>query len=108
MENMNVDLIKVLLLIACASSVISTAFVQKIKSASIIKCNSCLLYISFGVSMIFGVLFTLSFTSYDIINALWVGLFSFLGADSLYKAFEDKIFTSYSNITNITEIKRDS
>lgn len=104
---MNIDLIKMLLVIACASSILSTAFVQKIKTASIIKCNSCLLYISFFISMLFGVLFTLSFTKYNIIESLWVGLFSFLGADSLYKAFEDKIFSSYSKLQNVTEIKRD-
>lgn len=104
---MNIDLIKILLLIACASSIISTAFVQKIKTASIIKCNSCLLYISFFVSMIFGIIFTLSFTSYGIKESLWVGLFSFLGADSLYKAFEDKIFASYSSVQKVIEIKRD-
>lgn len=104
---MNIDLIKMLLVISCASSILSTAFVQKIKTASIIKCNSCLLYISFFISMLLGVLFTLSFTKYNIIESLWVGLFSFLGADSLYKAFEDKIFSSYSKLQNVTEIKRD-
>ena len=104
---MNIDLIKMLLVIACASSILSTAFVQKIKTASIIKCNSCLLYISFFVSMLFGVVFTLSFTKYNVMESLWVGLFSFLGADSLYKAFEDKIFASYSKLQNVTEIKRD-
>lgn len=106
-EIMNIDLIKMLLVIACASSILSTAFVQKIKTASIIKCNSCLLYISFFVSMLFGVVFTLSFTKYNVMESLWVGLFSFLGADSLYKAFEDKIFSSYSKLQNVTEIKRD-
>ena len=34
--------------------------------------------------MIFGVVFTLSFTNYTIIDSLWVGLFSFLEADTLY------------------------
>ena len=104
---MNIDLIKMLLVISCASSILSTAFVQKIKTASIIKCNSCLLYISFFISILFGVVFTLSFTKYNVIESLWVGLFSFLGADSLYKAFEDKIFSSYSKLQNVTEIKRD-
>ncbi len=103
---MNIDLIKSLLLVAIASSIVSTAFVQKIKAMSICKCSNCVIYISFFVSMIFGVMFTLSFTSYNIIDSLWIGLFSFLGADSLYKAFEDKIFKSYSTLNNIIEIKR--
>lgn len=104
---MNIDLIKSLLVVACASSILSTAFVQKFKAVSIIKCSSCLVYISFVISMLFGIIFTLSFTTYNIINALWVGLFSFIGADTLYKAFEDKIFKSYSNINSITEIVRE-
>lgn len=104
---MNIDLIKALLTIAVASSILSSAFVQKFKSVSIIKCSSCLIYISFVISMLFGIVFTLSFTDYKIIEALWVGLFSFLGADSLYKAFEDKIFSSYSNINSVTTISRD-
>ena len=104
---MNIDLIKALLTIAVASSILSSTFVQKFKSVSIIKCSSCLIYISFVISMLFGIVFTLSFTDYKITEALWVGLFSFLGADSLYKAFEDKIFSSYSNINSVTTISRD-
>ena len=99
--NMNIELIKSLLVIGSVSSVLSTAFVQKFKSVSIVKCSSCLIY------MLFGIVFTLSFTDYDIINAAWVGLFSFLGADSLYKVFEDKLFKSYSSINSITEIQRE-
>ena len=104
---MNIDLIKSLLLIALASSILSSALVQKIKGLSILKCSDCLLYISFGVSMMFGIIFTLSFTEYKIVHALWVGLFSFLGADSLYKAFEHKIFASFSKIKEVTTIERD-
>ena len=44
---MNIDLIKSLLVVACASSILSTAFVQKFKAVSIIKCSSCLVYIYF-------------------------------------------------------------
>ena len=88
---MNYDLIKSLLIIAISSSIISTSFIQKIKTISILKCSNCLIYISFFISMLFGIVFTISFTNYDIISALWVGLFSFIGADSLYKAFEDKL-----------------
>jgi len=103
---MNYDLIKSLLIIAISSSIISTAFIQKIKTMSILKCSDCLIYISFFISMLFGIVFTISFTNYDTISALWVGLFSFIGADSLYKAFEDKIFKSYSTLNDVTEIKR--
>ena len=104
---MNIELIKVLLIIASASSILSSAFMQKIKTISLIKCSSCLIYISFLVSMLFGILFTLTFTEYNIVYSLWVGLFGFLEADTLYKTFENKVFSSYSEIKSITSINRD-
>ena len=103
---MNIELIKALLLVAVLSSIISTSFIQKIKTISLIKCSDCLVYISFLVSMSFGMLFTLSFTNYTLVESLWVGLFSFIGADSLYKAFEDKLFKSFNKINKVKEIER--
>ena len=103
---MNIELIKALLLIAASSSIISASFVQKIKTVSLIKCSDCLIYISFLISMRFGMLFTLSFTEYKLIDSIWVGLFSFIGADSLYKAFEDKLFKSFNKINEVKEIER--
>lgn len=103
---MNIELIKALLLVAVSSSIISTSFVQKIKTVSLIKCSDCLVYISFLISMSFGMLFTLSFTEYTLVDSLWVGLFSFIGADSLYKAFEDKLFKSFNKINEVKEIER--
>ncbi|MGM9874553.1 MAG: holin [Bacilli bacterium] len=103
---MNIDLIKELLLIASSSSIISVAFVQKIKCISLIKCSKCLIYVSFLISMSFGILFTLSFTEYKLADSVWVGLFSFIGSDSLYKAFEDKLFTSFNKLKDVKEIER--
>ena len=98
---MNIELIKALLLIAVSSSIKSASFVQKIKTVSLIKSSECLIYISFLISMSFGILFTLSFTDYKLIDSIWVGLFSFIGADSLYKAFEDKLFKSFNKINEV-------
>lgn len=95
---MDVNLIKTLLVISCISSILSSAFVQKIKTTKIVKNSSQIIYISFISSMIFGIIFTLSFTDYSIIESLWVGLFSFLGSDKLYKSLEDKLFLSYKNL----------
>ena len=103
---MNIELIKALLLIAVSSSIISASFVQKIKTVSLIKSSECLIYISFLISMSFGILFTLSFTDYKLIDSIWIGLFSFIGADSLYKAFEDKLFKSFNKINEVKEIER--
>ena len=68
-------------------------------SPSIAK-SSFIIIVSFVVSMIFGTLFALTFSDAKLQESLWVGLFSFVGADTLYKAFEDKIFKSFANIVD--------
>ena len=104
---MDLDLIKQILVVAMASSIISTATIQKVKGA--LK-NKTLLYIlALVISIAIGTLFALSFSNLDIKNALWVGLVTWVGADAIYQAFEDKIFTSFSdmNSTNEIDIDRD-
>ena len=97
---LNLELIKNLLIISMASSVITTTLVQKIKESFAFKKSSFIIIVSFVVSMIFGTLFALTFSDAKLQESLWVGLFSFVGADTLYKTFEDKIFKSFANIVD--------
>lgn len=104
------DLIKNILIVAICSSIISTAVIQKLKEN--LKSKKWLLVICFIITMTIGILFSLTFTKYNIIYSCWVGLISFVGADAIYQTFEDKIFTSFKNITNtsgeeIINIERD-
>ena len=62
-------------------------FVQKIKETINLKKSNYLVIISFFSSMIIGFLFSLTFSDVGIINSLWVGLFSFLGASFLDSSF---------------------
>lgn len=103
------DLIKNLLMIALASGIIITSLVQKIKEMINFKKSNWIILASFIVSLILGTLFALSFSDISFINSLWVGLFSFIGADTIYKMFEDKLFESYSNINdNTLEIPKEN
>ena len=95
---LDLDLIKNVLIIAIASSVITTAFVQKIKESFTFKKSNRLVIVSFVISMTIGTLFALSFSDIDFVNALWTGLISFIGADTIYKMFEDKIFKPFAEI----------
>lgn len=104
---MKLDLIKQILIIAIASSIVSTATIQKVKE---ILTNKTILYIaSFVVSLVIGILFSLSFSDLDLTDSIWVGVFTWVGADALYKAFENKIFTSFSDMNkdDTTLIERD-
>ena len=104
------DLIKNILIIAMASGIITTAFVQKVKETIKFKKSNRLVIISFIVSMILGTLFSLSFSDTNLINSLWVGLFSFIGADAIYKLFEEKIFQLFGEIykEDMVEIPKDN
>lgn len=101
---MNIELLKELLIIAIASGVIMTMFIQKIKETFKIKGGNVII-ISFLLNMIIGTLFALTFSDVNLIYALWVGFFSFVGADTIYKTLEDKIFKSIKKIEE--EIKYD-
>lgn len=104
---MDFDLIKQIVVVAMASSIISTAAIQKVKG--ILKNKTLLYVLALAISVVLGTLFALSFSNLDIKNALWVGLITWVGADAIYQAFEDKIFTSFSdmNSTNEIDIDRD-
>lgn len=102
---LNFTLIRNILIISIASSIISTSLIQRIKEGT--RSKKFILLKSFIVSMIIGISFTLTFTDTTIINSLWVGLISFIGADAIYKAFEDKIFDSFSSLENVIYIERD-
>lgn len=94
MRCLDID-IKYTAFIACFLSTISLSFVQKTKCFFPWKNYLCLY--SLIVNLIFGVLFCLSFTKIVFPNSLWVGVFSFLGSDTLYKILGNKLL-SYDEI----------
>ncbi|MCI7084283.1 MAG: hypothetical protein MR938_06315 [Tenericutes bacterium] len=102
---MNLEIIKQILIVSIAASIVSTATIQKIKEQ--LKSKKWLFFVSLISSIGIGIVFALSFTELSLINSIWVGLITWLGADAIYKSFEDKIFKKYSDIENIIEIKRD-
>lgn len=97
-------LIRNILIIALSSSIISTSLIQRLKEGT--KSKKYMLLKSFVISMTIGICFSLSFSNIDIINSIWVGIISFIGADAIYKSFEDKIFASFSQIENVIFIER--
>ena len=84
------------LVIAVALSTITCAFVQKTKCC--FKSSRYLAIYSLFVNIFVGIVFCMTFTSIDFPNSLWIGMFSFLGADTIYKTLEGKV-SSYTDIT---------
>lgn len=99
------NLIKNILIVAIGSSIITTAVVQKIKES--LNSKKYIGYISLGVSMVIGTLFAICFSDLSMVNALWVGIISWIGADAIYKSFEDKIFKPFSKMQELIEIPKE-
>lgn len=102
---LNFNLIKNILIVAIASGIITTAIIQKIKEN--LKSKKYIWLISLGVSMIIGTLFAICFSELSLINSIWVGLISWIGADAIYKAFEDKVFKPFSKMQEVVEIPKE-
>ena len=91
----DIDNLKLFLIISITISSITCAFVQKTKG--LFKSSKYLTIYSLILNMAISVLFCISFTNVTLPNSLWIGLFSFIGADSIYKSLEGKIL-SYRTI----------
>lgn len=83
------------LLIAIACSTVTVSFIQKTKKFC--KNSRCITWYSFIVNIIIGILFSLTFTNLNKYKILWVGLFGFIGADTIYRNLEGKL-SSYSQL----------
>ena len=95
---LNVDLLVQVIIVAIAGGCVTTLTIQMIKQLSSKK---WVLYVSsILVSAILGTLFAHYFSDLEWVYCAWVGLFTWLDADALYKMLEDKIklFSSYSKI----------
>ena len=91
----HIEYLQELLIIGIALSTITCALVQKTKT--IFTSSKYIIFYSLFINLVIGVVFCLTFTDITLPNSLWVGFFSFVGADSIYKTLEGKI-SSYSDI----------
>lgn len=99
---MNLELIKQILIVGIGASCFSVATIQKIKEC--LKSKKWLYLVSFVVSFGIGIAFTLCFTDLKLVSSLWVGLATWVGADALYKTFEEKIFTPFGDMDNSNDV----
>ena len=72
--------------------------VQQIKSGITFKKSKTLVWVSLIVSLLLGTTFALCFSDLSVVYSLWAGFTTWLGAEAIYTALEDKIFKPYSEI----------
>lgn len=84
---MNKELLLDLIYISILASIISSQTIQKIKEIFNLSriFNSIL---SLFLSFIIGFCFSISFYSVNLLYAVWIGLFTLVGAEGLYKTFK--------------------
>ncbi|MBQ8132121.1 MAG: hypothetical protein IJ193_06495 [Bacilli bacterium] len=93
------------LLVSLALSTITCAFVQKTKV--LWKTKNYLVLYSLIVNILFSIIFCMSFTTISFPMSLWTGLFSFLGADTIYRSLEGKIST-YDELRKARSFKKEN
>ena len=80
---LKIEYLQELLIISIVLSTITCTFIQKTKS--IFKSSKYLSVYSLIINIIVGIVFCKTFTNLTLPNSLWVGFFSFIGADTIYK-----------------------
>lgn len=93
----NISYLKELIIISIVLSTVTCTLVQKTKG--LFKNSKIISLYSLVINMTLGTIFCYTFTDITLPNSLWIGFFSFLGADSIYKSLEGKI-ASYTDIIN--------
>ncbi|MBQ9019661.1 MAG: hypothetical protein IJ097_05065 [Bacilli bacterium] len=93
----HIEYLQQLLVIAITLSTITCTLVQKTKS--FFSNSKIIIIYSLIINLVIGVIFCITFTDITLPTSLWIGLFGFIGADSIYKSLEGKIL-SYTDILN--------
>lgn len=92
---LKIEYLQQMLIISVALSTITCAFIQKTKKY--FKSSKHLIPYSLIVNIIIGLIFCYTFTDIKFPNSIWLGLFSFIEADAIYKSLEGKLL-SYNDI----------
>lgn len=88
---MNIELISQILLLAIASTFISTQLIQRLKENFKVNKKIPLAIVSLVISFVTGFLFAISFSELDYIMSCWVGVITYAGAEIIYQKFKEKL-----------------
>lgn len=99
----NVELLLNVLWIAIICQSIALITTQKFKTLKVVTKAWQVILFSLVLNIVLSMCFCLTFTDLKLILSLWVGFFSFIGADTLYKTLEDKQLLK--RLTDVSEKK---
>ena len=91
----HIEYVSELLMISTILSSITCTLIQKTKI--LIPKSKYIPIYSIIINIIISILFCKTFTDLKLLDSIWIGLFTFLGANSIYKTLEGKL-TTHSEI----------
>lgn len=80
---------------AMTISVVVMAMIQKLKTLSFITKEEHIFLLNFILSFLIGIPFSVTFFDTSIINGIWISLFSFIGAPSIYSILKNQKIINY-------------
>ena len=86
---LNLELLNQFLLVSMTLSIITTLFIQKTKR--LFKNSKIVPIYGLIVNMLCGILFSMTFTELLFPQSLWIGFFSFIGAESIYRVLNQSL-----------------
>ena len=95
MDILVTDQLLELIMISITLSIIIMAIIQKLKNLPFIKKEYQIWILNLIFSFGIGIPFTIYFYNLDIYNGLWISLFSFIGAPSLYEMLKKQNMINY-------------
>ena len=104
-----------ILLISMVFSIIQMTFIQKCKKFKCVRKECHILILNIVTSFIFGIPFAMWFYELSIYDSIWVSIFSFIGAPSIYQTLKKQNIIKYQpeslnntiSVPKENEIKRD-
>ncbi len=96
MENLITDQLLNILTISITFSVILMAFIQKIKDLDFITKGWQIWISNLIFSFAIGIPFAINFYNLELSLAIWVGVFGFIGAPTLYDALKSQNIINYT------------
>lgn len=94
-----------ILFVSMVFSVVLMALIQKLKTFSLIKKKWQIWILNLIFSFVLGVPFGMMFYHFNIEESIWVGIFSFIGASTIYDKLEAYSPVSFSEVNGQIEKK---
>lgn len=95
MDALITDLLIKLLMISITFSVFLMALIQKFKNLKFINKTWHIWLLNLLFSFAMGIPFTMYFYELSLVSAIWVGIFSFIGAPTIYSLLKKQNLINY-------------